>query len=115
MGPTGKSAYLLKGNTIHSILRILVSQSLNYKSTSNDVLNSLRTKLRRLNFIIIDEVSMVGVQMQVFIHKSCKKLWAVQRTLVEYLLYLLEIFINYRQFVMNTALKPVEGLFTTGY
>ena len=69
MAPTGKAAYLMKGNTCHCVLLIPVSQSLNYKSLTNDVLNSMRTKLRRLKFIIIDEVSMVGVRMLNFIHR----------------------------------------------
>ena len=53
MAPTGKAAYLMKGNTVHSLMMIPASQGLNYTPLKNDVLNSIRTKLRRLKFIII--------------------------------------------------------------
>ena len=51
LAPTGKAAYLIKGNTIHSAFGIPASQSLkNYLD-------------RSLKLILLDEVSMVGNSM----------------------------------------------------
>ncbi|PFX12182.1 ATP-dependent DNA helicase PIF1 [Stylophora pistillata] len=62
--PTGKAAYNIKGNTIHSALAIPACQSLkNYKSLDSSRLNTLRSQIRRLKLIFIDEISMVGNTM----------------------------------------------------
>ena len=66
--PTGKAAYLVEGNTIHSILKILPSRGNNYVPLSDVHKDSIRIKFRNLNTIIIDEVSMVGNTMLSFIH-----------------------------------------------
>ena len=44
MAPTGKAAYLIRGNTLHSALKIPVNQKLQYKSLDTDSLNTLRSK-----------------------------------------------------------------------
>ena len=62
--PTGKAAYLIKGNTIHSALAIPASQSLkNYKPLDSGRLNTLRCQLGTLKLILLDEISMVGNSM----------------------------------------------------
>ena len=64
LAPTGKAAYLIKGNTIHSALGIPASQSLkNYKPLDSGRLNTMRCKLSALKLILLDEVSMVGNSM----------------------------------------------------
>ena len=63
LAPTGKAAYLIKGNTIHSALAI-PSQSLkNYKPPDSGRLNTLRYELGALKMILLDEISMVGNSM----------------------------------------------------
>ena len=64
LAPTGKAAYTVKGNTIHSALAIPACQSLQtYKRLDSNRLNSLRTQLGGVKLIFIDEMSMVGNTM----------------------------------------------------
>ncbi|XP_028412493.1 ATP-dependent DNA helicase PIF1-like [Dendronephthya gigantea] len=64
LAPTGKAAYLIKGNTIHSALCIPGSQSLkNYKPLDSGRLNTMRCELSSLKLILLDEISMVGNSM----------------------------------------------------
>lgn len=66
--PTGKAAYNIKGTTIHSALNIPVSQGFKYQPLTSEKLNTLRTKLKDLKVMIIDEISMVGNSMLLYIH-----------------------------------------------
>lgn len=63
IAPTGKAAYHIQGNTIHSALKILPNQSLAYKPLSSSSLNTLRQQIGNLQMIFMDEVSMVGFRM----------------------------------------------------
>ena len=74
LAPTGKAAYNIKGNTIHSAMKIPASQSLAYKPLTTDKLNTFRLQFGHLNLVIIDEVSMVGACMLNFIHKRLQEL-----------------------------------------
>ncbi len=66
--PTGKAAYLVEGNTIHSLLKILPSRGNDYIPLADEHKDSIRIKFKNLNTIIIDETSMVGNKMLNFIH-----------------------------------------------
>ena len=59
--PTGKAAFFIKGNKIHSTLAIPASQSLKnyYKALYSSRLNTLRCKLHAVKLIFLDEISMV--------------------------------------------------------
>lgn len=76
MAPTGKSAYNVKGNTIHSALHLPAHQGYRcYKSLTSDALNSLRVKLHiKLKIVFIDEISMVGNQMFAYIDKRLQQI-----------------------------------------
>ena len=64
LAPTGKAAYNIKGNTIHSALAIPACQSLkNYKQLDSSRLNTLRCQLGGVKVIFVDEISMVGNAM----------------------------------------------------
>ena len=64
LAPTGKAAFGIKGNTIHSTLAIPASQSLkNYKNLDSGRLNTLRCKLHAVKLIFLDEISMVSNTM----------------------------------------------------
>ena len=65
--PTGVAAYLIKGNTLHSLFRIPANQGFGYKPLTSDTLNSLHQQFKDVKLIIIDEISMVGHQMLSFI------------------------------------------------
>ena len=74
MAPTGKAAYLIRGNTLHSALKIPVNQKLQYKSLDTDSLNTLRTQMMGVKYIFINEVSMVGSGMLTFVHKRLQEI-----------------------------------------
>ena len=64
LAPTGKAAYNIKGNTIHSVLAIPACQSLrNNKPLDSSRLNTLRCLLGAVKLIFLDETSMVGSTM----------------------------------------------------
>ena len=64
LAPTGKAAYTIKGNTIHSALAIPANQSLrNYKWLDSSRLNTLRSQFGGVKLIFVDEISMVGNSM----------------------------------------------------
>ena len=61
LAPTGKAAYNIKGNTIHSALAIPAGQSSRkYKSLDSSRPNTLRCQIGRVKLVFIDEISMVG-------------------------------------------------------
>ena len=64
LAPTGKAAYNIKDNTIHSALAIPACQSLkNYKPLDSSRLNTTRCQLGGVKLIFIDEISLVGNSM----------------------------------------------------
>ena len=64
LAPTGKAAFGIKGNTVHSTFVIPASQSLkNYKPLDSSRLNTLRCKLHAVKLIFPDEISMVDNSM----------------------------------------------------
>ena len=79
LAPTGKAAYHIHGNTIHSALRIPVNQLLQHKPLDSSSLNSLQNLIGNVQVIFIDEISMVGYRMFNCIHqrlielKQCNK------------------------------------------
>ncbi len=63
--PTGKSAYLVHGATIHSTFKLLPNHldKEKYVPLSDVQRDALKTKFKNLHTVIIDEVSMVGKYM----------------------------------------------------
>jgi len=59
-GPTGKSAFNIRGTTIHTALGIGITENSALRNISADLKNKYRNKLWYLKLMIIDEVSMVG-------------------------------------------------------
>ena len=60
IAPTGKAAFNIRGNTIHSSFLIPVAQGFRYKALDSDRLNTMRKLYGKLQIIFIDEISMVG-------------------------------------------------------
>ena len=69
LAPTGKAAFLIQGNTIHSGLRIPIQQYSTYRSLECNTLNSLRVHLHDCKYVIIDEISMVGSRLFTTVHR----------------------------------------------
>ena len=68
--PTGVAAFNINGMTIHSALLLRTSKyEQNGQPLTCDKINSLRSKLENLQLLIIDEISMVGSDMLLNIHK----------------------------------------------
>ena len=63
--------------TLHSALLLGRSKYRGFQPLSHDRLNSLRTKLSRLMLLIVDEVSMVGANMLLEIHKRLQQIKGV--------------------------------------
>ena len=65
--PTGKAAFI-KGNTLHSAFTIPANRGFEYCALDSDRLNTIRTRLKKLNVILIDEISMIGSGMFNFLN-----------------------------------------------
>ena len=64
LASTGKAAYLIKGNTIHTGLNIKArKRNRNVTRLGPDELNTLRCKLQYLQCVMIDEISLVGSKL----------------------------------------------------
>jgi len=66
--PTGKAAFNIKGNTLHSAFKIPANRGFQYCALDSDRLNTIRTQLKKLKAIFIDEISMVGNGMFNFLN-----------------------------------------------
>ena len=66
--PTGKAAFNIKGNTLHSAFKIPANKGFQYCALDNDRLDTIRAKLRKLSVLFIDEISMVGNGMFNFLN-----------------------------------------------
>ena len=60
--------------TLHSALLLGRSKYSGFQPLSHDKVNSLRAKLSKLMLVIIDEVSMVGSNMLLEIHKRLQQI-----------------------------------------
>ena len=72
--PTGVAAFNINGMTLHSALLLGRSKHTGFQPLGHETLNSLRIKLSHLMLIIIDEVSMVGSNMLLEIHKRLQQI-----------------------------------------
>ena len=75
--PTGVAAFNINGMTLHSALLLGQSKYSGFQPLSHDRLNTLRTKLSHLMLLIVDEVSMVGANMLLEIHKRLQQIKGV--------------------------------------
>ena len=71
--PTGVAAFNIDGMTLHSALLLGTSYSTDHPLTQERV-STLRTRLSNLQLLIIDEMSMVGCNMLLQIHKRLQQL-----------------------------------------
>ena len=75
--PTGVAAFNISGMTLHSALLLGAGKYCGFQPLNHDQVNSLRSKLSQLALLIIDEVSMVGANMLLEIHKRLQQVKAV--------------------------------------
>ncbi len=75
--PTGVAAFNINGMTLHSAFLLGSGKYTGFQPLSHDRLNTLRSKLSKLTLVIIDEVSMVGANMLLEIHKRLQQIKGV--------------------------------------
>ena len=75
--PTGVAAFNIGGMTLHSALFLNVGRFGGYQPLSSERLNLLRTTISSLLLLIIDEVSMVGSNMLLEIHRRLQQIKGV--------------------------------------
>lgn len=69
---TGKAAYAINGITIHSFLRLPVTHMLQ-KDLSGQALITIQERLTQVDYIIIDEYSMLGQASLGWIDRRCRQ------------------------------------------
>ena len=74
--PTGKPAFNIDGNTVHSAFKIPANRGFEYCALDSDRLNTIRTQLKKLKLIFIDEISMVGSGMFNFLNLRLQQIMA---------------------------------------
>ena len=75
--PTGVAAFNVNVMTLHSAFLLGRAKYGGFQLLSHDRVNTLRSRLSRLVLLIIDEVSMVGSNMLLEIHKRLQQIKAV--------------------------------------
>jgi hypothetical protein len=79
MAFTGKVAFNIGGTTIHSALHIPINQSLsNLGKLSTETLSKLTDQYEQLQFIVLDEISLVGARMLNAIDQKLRSIKHVQ-------------------------------------
>ena len=79
VAPTGKAAYNIGGNTLHSAFKIPANRGFEYCTLDRDRLNTIRAKLSKLEVIFIDEISMVGSGMFKFLNLRLQQIMGTQK------------------------------------
>ena len=79
LAPTGKAAFIINGNTLHSALKIPVNRGFEYCRLDNDRLNTMRALFKDLRLIFIDEISMVGYHLFQFLNWRLKEVMNVTK------------------------------------
>lgn len=74
LAPTGKAAYHVRGNIIHSALRLAANQKIEHRPLTTNSLNTLRNQLGHVSLVIIHEISMVGFRILNCIHQRLLEL-----------------------------------------
>ena len=78
MAPTGTTAFSMGSPTIHSAL-LMPKFMKTYIKLSDDKCNTLRAKLRSLQMVVLDEISMVGNNMLVYISKRLQQITGISK------------------------------------
>ena len=77
---TGKASYDINGITMHSLLRLPISQ-ISSKDLQGQSLVSLQERLSDVSYLIIDEYSMLGQNKMGWIDRRCRQATGSQQLL----------------------------------
>ncbi|CAG2195133.1 unnamed protein product [Mytilus edulis] len=72
--PTATAAYNIGGTTLHQAFSLTKSLPLPYIYLRDDAINKLRSKLQNLSILIIDEISMVGQPVLLYISERLRQI-----------------------------------------
>lgn len=76
MTSTGTAAHNIQGLTIHSALQLQLGQhGKSYQRLGDEKRNTLRCKFSQLKLIIIDEISMIGSDLFLQIHRGLQEIF----------------------------------------
>lgn len=76
MASTGTAAHNIQGLTIHSALQLQLGQhGKSYQRLGDEKRNTLRCKFSQLKLIIIDEISMIGSDLFLQIHRGLQDIF----------------------------------------
>jgi hypothetical protein len=73
LAPTGVAAFNIKGMTIHAALFLPVKTN-SCAPLTVEKLNTLKSRLENVQLVIIDEISMVGPNILLAIHKRLSEI-----------------------------------------
>jgi len=79
VAPTGKAAFNIRGNTLHSAFKIPANRGFDYCTLDRDRLNTIRSQLGKLKVIFIDEISMVGAGMFNFLNLRLQQIMGTRQ------------------------------------
>ena len=79
---TGKAAFNIRGNTLHSAFKIPANRGFNYCTLDRDRLNTIRAQLQRMQGVFIDEISIVGSGMFNFLDLRLQQIMGTKNLLV---------------------------------
>ena len=77
---TGKASYNINGVTVHSLLRLPIN-STTQKDLSGQALSRIQERLRGVDYLLIDEYSMLGQTTMGWIDRRCKQATGMQEIL----------------------------------
>ena len=81
--PTGKAAFHIRANTLHTAFKLPVNRGFEYCALKPDSLNTIRTRLKKLKVLFIDEISMAGSGMFNFLNLRLQQIVGTTELLVE--------------------------------
>ena len=82
--PTSVAAFNISGMTLHAGFLLSTAKYNSSQDLSHDKLNTLRSRLSNLKLLIIDEISMVGCNTLLLIHKRLQQIMGVSDDLTFY-------------------------------
>ena len=71
---TGVTAFNINGMILHSALQLTCNRSGTSQPLNSNTLNTLRTRLSKVALLVIDEISMVGSNMLLSVHKRLQQI-----------------------------------------
>ena len=79
--PSGTAAFLIKGETLHSLLMLPIDYN-SYKTLSSDRLCVLQQKFSNIGVLIVDEKSMIGQRLFHMVDMRLREIFSNRREMI---------------------------------